>query len=226
MGRSFRTLLAGCLLAVGLFTAAEAAQAAPRAEFLAQPASPAAHAIADWVVVSGDNHGLPFVIVDKAAARVFVFRPDGHLSGATAALLGQAHGDDSVPGIGTMPLKEITPDMRTTPAGRFVASIGRDLGTLNVLWVDYPNAVSLHRVINTNPAERRLERIVSKLPADHRISFGCINVPAQFFDGVVEPAFKDGPGIVYILPEVKEMRTVFPGYFDVDNPGKAQTALN
>jgi hypothetical protein len=28
------------------------------------------------------------------------------------------------------------------------------------------------------------------------------------------------------LPEVKEMRAVFPGYFDVDNPGKAQTALN
>jgi len=182
--------------------------------------------MASWIMETGDNRGRPFVIVDKVEAKVFAFGKSAEILGNAWALVGLAQGDDSVPGIGTMPLAQITPEMRTTPAGRFVASIGHDLGTLNVLWVDYPNAISLHRVINTNPAERRLERIVSKLPADHRISFGCINVPAQFFDGVVEPAFKDGPGIVYILPEVKEMRAVFPGYFDVDNPGKAQTALN
>ena len=125
-----------------------------------------------------------------------------------------------------MPLSKITPDMRTTPAGRFVASIGHDLGTLDVLWVDYAAAVSLHRVINTKPAERRLERIVSKVPADHRISYGCINVPAKFFDSVVDPAFKDTPGIVYILPEVKEVRAVFPAYYNVDDPGTVQAALN
>jgi len=131
-----------------------------------------------------------------------------------------------VPGIGTMPLAQITPDMRTTPAGRFVASLGNDLGKLNVLWVDYPNAISLHRVINTNPAERRLERIVSQAPAEHRISYGCINVPAPFFDNVVNPTFKDTHGIVYILPEVREMHAVFPSYYDVDDPGKAQAAIN
>ena len=109
---------------------------------------------------------------------------------------------------------------------RFVASLGHDLGKLDVLWVDYANAVSLHRVINTNPAERRLERIVSKAPAEHRISYGCINVPAQFFDSVVEPTFKDTRGIVYILPEVKEMRAVFPAYYDIDDPASAQTALH
>jgi hypothetical protein len=173
--------------------------------------------MADWVFESRDNRGLPFMIIDKPEAKVFVFDKTGRILGTAWALVGLAHGDDSVPGIGTMPLKEITPDMRTTPAGRFVATIGHDLGTLNVLWVDYPSAISLHRVINTNPAERRLERIVSKVPADHRISYGCINVPAQFFDNVVDPTFKDTKGIVYILPEVKEMRTVFPAYYDVDD---------
>jgi hypothetical protein len=125
-----------------------------------------------------------------------------------------------------MPLAQITPDMRTTPAGRFVATLGNDLGKLNVLWVDYPTAISLHRVINTKKAERRLERIISKAPADHRISYGCINVPAQFFDSVVDPTFKETHGIVYILPEVKEMRAVFPAYYDIDDPGKTQAAVN
>jgi hypothetical protein len=68
-------------------------------------------------------------------------------------------------------------------------------------------------VINTDPAERRLERIVSDTPAEHRISYGCINVPAKFFDSVVDPLFKDTKGIVYILPEVKSMSTVFPDYY-------------
>jgi hypothetical protein len=182
--------------------------------------------MADWVFDSRDNRGLPFLIVDKAEAKVFAFDKSGRILGTAWALVGLARGDDSVPGIGTMPLTQITPDMRTTPAGRFVASLGRDLGTLNVLWIDYPNAVSLHRVINTNPAERRLERIVSQVPAEHRISYGCINVPAQFFNSVVDPIFKDTHGIVYILPEVKEMRAVFPTYYDVNDPEKAQAALN
>jgi hypothetical protein len=182
--------------------------------------------MAGWVLDSGDNHGLPFLIVDKTEAKVFAFGKSGEMLGTAWALVGLTHGDDSVPGIGTMPLTQITPDMRTTPAGRFVATLGHDLGKLNVLWVDYPNAISLHRVINTNPAERRLERIVSKVPAEHRISFGCINVPAQFFDSVVDPAFKDTHGIVYILPEVKQMHAVFPAYYDIDDPGKAQAALN
>jgi len=182
--------------------------------------------MAGWVLDSGDNRGMPFVIVDKSDAKIFVFGKSGEMLGTAWALVGLAHGDDSIPGIGTMPLAQITPDMRTTPAGRFIAILGHDLGKLNVLWVDYPTAISLHRVINTNPAERRLERIVSKAPADHRISYGCINVPAQFFDSVVDPAFRETQGIVYILPEVKEMRAVFPAYYDIDDPGKTRAALN
>ena len=187
-----------------------------RADLRGQAASDLVARTADWVTDSRDNHAMPFVIVDKAEAKVFVFNPEGGLVGTAWALIGFAPGDDSVEGIGTMPLKAITPQMRTTPAGRFVSALGHDLGTLNVLWVDYPDAVSLHRVINTNPAERRLERIVSPRPRDHRISYGCINVPANFFDTVVDPVFKSTAGIVYILPEVKTMREVFPTYYEID----------
>jgi hypothetical protein len=187
------------------------------ADFQNQAAPDAVRQIADWVVDSANNHSLPFVVIHKPEAKVFVFDKDGRLKGTASVLVGLSPGDDSVPGIGTMPLSAIHPEMRTTPAGRFVSALGHDLGKLDVLWVDYPDAISLHRVINTNPAERRLERIVSPAPRDHRISYGCINVPAKFFDTVVDPAFKGTNGIVYILPEVKATREVFPDYYDVND---------
>lgn len=195
------------------------------ADFQQQTAPDTVRQIADWAVDSGDNQGLPFVVIHKTEAKVFVFDKDGRLKGTAWALVGLAPGDDSVSGIGTMPLSAINPEMRTTPAGRFVSKLGHDLGKLDVLWVNYPDAISLHRVINTNPAERRLERIVSLAPLDHRISYGCINVPAKFFDTVVDPTFKDTNGIVYILPEVKSLRDVFPHYYDV-NDGSGTLAAN
>ena len=98
-------------------------------------------------------------------------------------------------------LSDIRPEERTTPAGRFVASLGYNFKGKDVLWVDYKNAVSLHRVITNNPKERRLERLASPTPLDRRISYGCINVPANFFDNVVKPTFTRTHGIVYVLPE-------------------------
>ena len=105
---------------------------------------------------------------------------------------------------------------RTTPAGRFVASLGPDLGKFNVLWVDYAAAISLHRVVTSNPRERRLQRLATPTPLDNRISFGCINVPRKFFDLVVQAAFAGTKGIVYVLPDIKTMRDVFPTYYDPD----------
>ncbi|MDB5417707.1 MAG: L,D-transpeptidase, partial [Phenylobacterium sp.] len=167
------------LLSAGLGAAPTAAAPAPaRADFRDKPASPEARSIADWVTAAADNHGMPFVIIDKVQARLFVFSPDGRLRGASAALLGLARGDDSVPGIGDRKLSTIRPEERTTPAGRFIASLGADLGVKDVLWVDYADAISLHRVITTKPKERRLQRLATPTPADNRISYGCINVPA------------------------------------------------
>jgi hypothetical protein len=194
-----------------------------RASFFDTKASQGARQVGDWVVDSDDNGNLPFVIVDKADAKVFVFGSDGRLRGAAPALVGLAVGDDSVPGIGDRALTSIRPDERTTPAGRFVASLGHDMGKLNVLWVNYDEAVSLHRVITSNPKERRLQRLADPSPLEHRISYGCINVPAKFFDSVVQPAFKGTSGIVYILPEVKSMREIFPTYYDVKEHSQRRT---
>jgi hypothetical protein len=184
------------------------------ARFLGEPASVDAQQVADWVVDSGDNRRLPFVIVDKTDAKVFVFDSEGQLRGAAPALLGLARGDDSVAGIGDRKLSTIRPDERTTPAGRFVAALGNDLGTRDIVWVDYAAAVSLHRVITTSPKERRLQRLATASPLDNRISYGCINVAEKFYDTVVNPAFTGTNGIVYILPETRSIRDVFPEAWD------------
>jgi hypothetical protein len=186
-----------------------------RAVFAGEQASRNVRHIADWVVDSGDNRGLPFVIVDKTDARIFVFDPGGWLSGAAPALLGLARGDDTVPGIGDRELSNIRPEERTTPAGRFVAQRGMTFRGEDVVWVDYDSGVSLHRVVTSNPRERRLERLATPTPADNRISYGCINVPIAFYNKVVDPTFARTTGIVYVLPETRSVQLVF-GSYDVD----------
>lgn len=177
--------------------------------FGSEAASADVHRMADWIAASGDNRELPFMIVDKLEARVFLFDPRSRLLGAAPALLGLGRGDDSVDGIGQRRLTTIAPGERTTPAGRFEGALGHDLEQ-DVLWIDYDSALSLHRVIVGHPADRRRERLASATAQDNRISYGCINVPAWFYDTVVVAAFKGTVGIVYILPETRALGSVFP----------------
>jgi hypothetical protein len=183
-----------------------------RAQFELERASYAARHVANWIVDSGDNQSMPFAIVDKTDAKVFVFHADGSLRGAAAALLGAALGDDAVPGIGDRAMSRIRPEERTTPAGRFVAALGHNWHGKEILWVDYDDAISMHPVITTKPAERRAQRLATPTPLDNRISYGCINVPAKFFENVVRPAFTGTNGIVYVLPETRSARAVFASY--------------
>jgi hypothetical protein len=207
----------------------EAAGNHHRAYFGRERASREARHIADWIVDSADNQGLPFVIIDKIDARIFVFDAGGHIRGAAPALLGLARGDDTVPGIGDRELSDMPPETRTTPAGRFVAAMGMDTRGEDVVWVDYESGVSLHRVLTTKPEERRLERLATPTPLDNRISFGCINVPTRFYETVINQAFTGTQGIVYILPETRSPREVF-GSYDVEerlrwnNAGQSEAA--
>lgn len=179
------------------------------ADFRDEPASVDAHEVADWVAASRDNRGLPFMIIDKVEARVFLFDDHARLLGAASALLGLGIGDETVAGIGQRRLATIGPKERTTPAGRFMASLGHDYEQ-DVLWVDYDSGLSLHRVISGQPRERRRQRLATQTPLDNRISYGCINVPAVFYDELVIPAFTGTVGVVYILPEDSSLNEVFP----------------
>ena len=182
-------LVALCVARVG--TAASADYAA----------SPEVHRVAHWIGESGDNAGLPFMLIDKVSARVFVFDAAGKLQGDDAALLGSARGDKTATGIGDLSLSAIRPEDRTTPAGRFVAHLDKDIKGRDVLLIDYDASIALHAVVPGTAKERRAERLRSETPDDNRISFGCINVQPAFYHSVVAPAFKQTPGVVYILPE-------------------------
>jgi hypothetical protein len=188
--------------AANAFTAAPARQA----DFGKQRASRDVQRLAAWVLASRDSRGLPFVIVDKRQARLFVFDSGGLLRGNAPILLGLARGDDSVPGIGERKMADIKPFERTTPAGRFIGAPGRNANGEDIVWVDYDAAVSMHRVRATNPKERRLQRLATRSPADNRISYGCINVPAAFYDAFVSPLFAAHRAVVYVLPETRPLR--------------------
>jgi hypothetical protein len=166
--------------------------------------------LAGWVVATKDNHGYPFIIMDKAAAQVLVFGPDGRLRGAAPGLFGSAIGDHTVAGIAGMALRDIPAKDRTTPAGRFVGGFGPSIGGGRTLWVDYDSAVALH-ALSDIPAEKRDKRLGSPTPDDNRITNGCINVSPAFFETVISPTFQAG-GLFYVLPDAAPLAEAFPGF--------------
>ncbi|UYY78746.1 hypothetical protein [Sphingomonas sp. R1] len=201
-------------------TKAKAAKAKPRK---AKPAAALAAApdllpsadtlrVHDWVSSAGDNHGLPYLIVDKPHAALFLFDPAGKRLAAVPVLIGIAPGDEASPGIGAKELSEIGPAEKTTPAGRYLARFGLAVGKERVLWVDYYTSVALHPVPTGAAArkEKRRERLASPTPDDNRITFGCINVPSTFYTRLLSPLYRGKGGYVYVLPDSKPIEEVFP----------------
>jgi hypothetical protein len=190
--------------------------AVTRADFGAYQPSRNVRSMADWVVDSRDHKKMSFAIVDKTDAKVYVFNASGQLKGASVALLGAAHGDDSAPGIGDKPLSRVLPEEKTTPAGRFIAELGTNTKGEDIVWVDYAAAVSMHRVRANIRSERRLERLASPTTDDNRISFGCINLPPDFYENTLRPTVQAGPTVIYVLPETRGLGKTFDSYYDVD----------
>ncbi len=171
--------------------------------------SASAHEALRTIRALGDHREGPFIVLDKAAARLWVFDQHARQVASTPVLLGAAVGDDSVPGIGERPIAAIEPHERTTPAGRFRMEPGSNLNGEDIFWVDYDAAVSLHRMRSGNARERRPQRMASATPTDNRISYGCINIPPAFFDSVIKPRFSSGRGWIYVLPETRPVQSIF-----------------
>ena len=192
-----------------------AAPAAPPphlADFGSQKVSDDVKLVANWAAWTRDHKKNSFVVIDKKDAQLYVFDPQARLQGSTPILLGKAKGDDSAPGIGSKPLPLVEEHEKTTPAGRFTAELGKNLEGEDIIWVDYDSAVSMHRVRKVAEKERRYERLASATKRDNRISFGCINIPFAFYDGILDPAVKKTGAIVYVLPDQKSIEQVFGAY--------------
>jgi hypothetical protein len=193
------------------------------ADFGNEQPSPDVRILANWVLTTGNARKHALVIVDKKDTRVYVFTPQGRLLQSAPALMGEAHGDGYSPGIGDKPLSAVKPWEKTTPAGRFVAEPGENDKGEDIVWFDYDLALAMHRVITTNPAEHRLERLATQVTDDNRISFGCINLPVTFYDNVLSPTVQKYGAIVYVLPEVKTLKEVF-GAYDVQAAAQEASA--
>jgi hypothetical protein len=198
--------------AVVLIRGAAAGTAPPpapiSADFGETEASAQAIRLAGWVARSRDNAGAQFIVIDKQRAHIYVFDGRARLRADSPVLIGAAPGDDTAPGVGQRPLAEVRFDERTTPAGRFVAETGRNLRGEDVLWVSYADAVSIHPVLLDKPDERRLERLATPTADDNRVSYGCINVPTEFFESSLRPLLAVRT-IVYVLPETRPLEQVF-----------------
>ncbi|MEQ7917689.1 hypothetical protein ABQX22_00725 [Xanthomonas sp. WHRI 1810A] len=81
--------------------------------------------------------------------------------------------------------------------------------------MDYENAIAMHPVVTSNPEEQRTARLASSRLPDKRISYGCINIPADFYRNYVSPAFRGTNGVVYVLPETRPNASVFTAYYQV-----------
>jgi len=210
---------------LNLATPAAAAPAAVPAEVALQSASAEVKRVARWVTDSRDNGGMPFLLIDKVNAQVYAFNRTGQLLDSAPALLGMAHGDRLLaPNDATM--SQMPPQVRITPAGRFVSRLAIDSHGKELLVLDYDASISLHPVVKGTPAEHRAERLKSATSKDNRISFGCINVPAAFYSTTVSPSFTQTKGIVYVLPETSPASKLF-GFEEAVSAAQAgSTALN
>lgn len=139
--------------------------------------------------------------MDKRLATLSVYDAGGRLLGRTPALLGLAPGDAQAPTARGKAPEVLTPQERITPAGRFEAQPGRNLGGERVVWFDYEANLAIHRLRPAPASQRRPERLASAKLQDRRITLGCVVVDPAFFDQVVLPALGSGPGLVYVLPE-------------------------
>ena len=149
---------------------------------------------ASHVVQTKDNGGKPFIVADKMSGNITLFDANGKVLTTAPALYGSEVGDT------------LQGTNRQTPAGRFTLTYSKEDKTLGDMQVldgvsmqdGNTNYVwAIHRVINPK-GENRLKRLSSKTASDNRISDGCINVPAGFFNKHLNQQFD---GVLYVLPE-------------------------
>ncbi len=180
-----------------------------RSALASTDASDDARYVEHWIHEKGDDHGRPFVIVDKKAARIFVFAAGGALVGASPTILGLSRGDIPVPGAGQKDPSRLLPEERKTPAGRFESVPGKNLHGESVVWVDYDTGIAIHRVRPGASQATRLNSLAGTDVSERRLSLGCVVVPESFFLSVVLPTLGHGHGMVYVLPEDGPVQAMF-----------------
>lgn len=183
-------------------TIVEFAGERPEADFKRASASPEVKLAADWFVRNDSHRGLPFMIADKRNGFLYAFDARGTLLAKSPALFGKTRSDVLTDQQAALSMKQATDADRVTPAGLFQSWM-REHGSYGktLVLAEYAQSYfTIHRVYLGNPSENRLQRLLSPTAEDNRISYGCINVPAEFISRVI-PTYFSGPSQVIVLPE-------------------------
>lgn len=184
------------------------AQHAFKAEFAGLAASQDTRTAASWIAANADNQRLPFVIVDKKNARLFVFDANRRLLGSTPVLLGLAVGDQGLVSMAGRDVASLRLFERTTPAGRFMAEPGRNLAGEDIIWLDYDAQLAIHRLRPEPGPAHRARRLATSGVADKRMSLGCVVVPVAFYEKIVVPVLGKTRSVVYVLPETRPLQSM------------------
>lgn len=145
-----------------------------------------ARLLARRTVVAQDHRGLPFLIIDKARARLFAFDAKGELLASTPVLLGASHGDE--------------PGAAATPAGRFEAYRPWHAPDGLLRWVSPRGELLLRSDSSPLTPGRARQRLASPQLEDRRISDGSLHVPPEFFRQYLDH-LRGQRSVAYVLPE-------------------------
>ena len=183
----------------------------PKADFGSVNAPASVKLVADWQRREAPNK--PVIIVDKQAGIAYVVDAKGKLIAKTPALTGKAVGDIETEAAKTKNLDDLTDADKVTPAGVFQSSrqVSDEYGEVVNVTGNDKFIIAIHRTYLGTPSEMREARLASPTSADNRVSFGCINVPASFYDSViVNNAPSTGTFPVVIMPETTSVESFFP----------------
>ena len=186
--------------------ASDAVRPLPKIDFAGKSATADARIAAHWVATNADNQRLPFVIVDKKNAQIFVFDANRQLKGTTPVLLGLTVGDDGLTDMSSRKLSSLALAEKTTPSGRFLAEPGRNLQGEEIIWLDYAAKLAIHRLRPDYKPEHRAKRLATASVADNRISLGCVIVSVAFYETVIRPVLGKSHSVVYVLPETRPLQ--------------------
>ena len=154
--------------------------------------SSAAKATLDHINETSDNGGRPFIIADKKAGKLYLMNAEGKVVETTPALFGKDSSDaartDRATGAGKYDLT-YNRDQRL-PSGYEGSVQSFDTGTNG-------ETFAIHRVIDIK-GENRSGRLASATARDNRITHGCINVPAEFYNKHLDGELG---AVLYVLPE-------------------------
>ena len=198
----FYAALLAALVGCGVFFDRTAANTVPEPEAVAalhrdlarEHASPEVRQVAQWAVGTQDHEGLPFLVVDKARARLFAFDAQGRLLSSTPVLLGAQRGD--------------APAAPATPAGRFTIDTWRSALADGIVWVHGDVALELFAVPSAASPGRGKQRLESDRVDDKRISDGSLHVPDDFYRHYLAP-LRGQTSVAYVLPELTPATDMF-----------------